>query len=151
MTFDMRQSPEPLARAELRLRQCNLRYTTARRVVLSSLHASAGPQSPTELAERLGGTIPLSSLYRTLTALEEAGVITRFHDVAGVARYELAEWLAGHHHHITCRVCGGTEDLPLPEKLETSMGEVIAVAQESFGFKVESHRLDLQGVCRSCR
>lgn len=147
----MRQSSESLARAKVRLQQRNMRYTTARRVVLEALQESDGPQSPAELAGRLKGVIPLSSLYRTLTAFEGAEILERFHDAAGVARYELAEWLAGHHHHMTCIICGSTEDIPLPEGLETLIDGFVAAVEGRTGFRVDGHRLDLEGVCESCR
>lgn len=148
----MRQSPAALTGARRQLEQRQMRYTAARRAVLEALEGSSGPQSAAELADRLGSAIPLSSLYRTLSVLEEAAVVERFHDVAGVARYELAEWLTGsHHHHMTCIVCGSTRDLALPSDLETSIAAIAVAVGERFGFRVDGHRLDLQGVCATCQ
>ncbi len=145
------QNSELLSRVRRRLEQENMRYTKARRLVVDALRTAPGPQSAAELVRRLGGAIPLSSLYRTLTLFEETGIVERFHDAAGVARYELAEWLTGHHHHLTCMVCGSTEDVPLPEDLEASIGRVGSAAGAESGFRVDGHRLELQGVCRTCR
>lgn len=147
----MRQSSDLPAGAWQRLEQRQMRLTTARRMVLEAIQLAAGPQSAAELAERVGKSVPMSSLYRTLNVLDEAGVIERYHDHAGVARYELAEWLTGHHHHLTCVVCGWTGDVAVPDDLETAIGQIATAIGERFDFSVDGHRLDLQGVCAKCQ
>ena len=147
----MRQRPDTLTAAQHRLEANQARFTPARRMVIEALSRSSGPQSAADLGARLKGAIPLSSLYRTLAVLEESEVIERFPDQAGVARYELAEWLTGHHHHITCVVCGTTSDVEVPKDLEASVSELVTEVGSRFSFEVTGHRLDLQGVCSQCR
>ncbi len=128
-----------------------MRFTRARRLVIELLEETAGPLSAGDLVEAIEGAIPVSSLYRTLSILEESGLITRFPDQSGLARYELAEWLSGHHHHLTCAVCGATSDVPVPRDLEATLTDIAAEVGRRFAFGVTGHRLDLQGVCTRCR
>ncbi len=128
-----------------------MRFTPARRSVVEILETSPGPQSAADLIVAVEGAVPISSLYRTLSVLEDSEVIVRFPDPNGVARYELAEWLTGHHHHMTCIVCGATSDVPVPKDLETAVDNIVAEVGRRFDFQVAGHRLDLQGVCAQCR
>ncbi len=147
----MRQRNETLTAARDRLESKQARFTPARRLVVETLSGSPGPQSAADLAATIEGAIPLSSLYRTLAVLEETKVIERFPDQAGVARYELAEWLTGHHHHMTCIECGTTSDAAVPVDLEAAVADIVAEVGKRFDFAVRGHRLDLQGVCSQCR
>jgi len=147
----MGQRNDTLTAAGYRLEGENLRLTPARRLVIEKLDGSPGPQSAADLAAALAGSIPLSSLYRTLAVLEKTDVIEQFPDQAGVARFELAEWLTGHHHHMTCTVCGATSDVGVPGDLETTVAGIVSEVGTRFAFTVTGHRLDLQGVCSRCR
>ncbi len=103
-----------------------------------------------ELHGRLGSEIPLSSLYRSLAVLTDAGVLTSHHGGDGVARYELAEWLSGHHHHVVCSECGSVSDVDLPGEHEARLDEISSRVAELAEFKFVSHSLDLVGTCRKC-
>lgn len=133
------------------LRERGIRFTPGRRRVVGVLAGASGPSSAAELHEALKGRVPLSSLYRTLAVLEEAGVLDRLHDVNGVARYELSEWLAGHHHHVVCMECGTSRDVELGAGLETTMAQLARAVAEDLQFQMSGHRLELEGVCPSCR
>lgn len=147
----MPQTTEVIRRARERLRQQGLRSTPARRLVLEALHRSDGPQSPAELNAALNGQVPVSSLYRTLTVLESVGVLDRHHDLAGLVRFEFAEWLAGHHHHLTCLACGDTSDVDFSPDLEREITRLAAAAGAGASFRVQRHRLDMEGLCARCR
>ena len=147
----MRQRDDTLTAAKHRLESQHARLTPARRLVIETLSGSSGPQSAADLAVAIDGTVPVSSLYRTLSVLEETMVVERFPDQAGVARYELAEWLTGHHHHMTCTECGATSDVAVPGDLEATVAHIVSEVGSRFGFDVTGHRLDLQGVCGKCR
>ena len=98
---------------ERRLRSHEIRYTRGRRTVVAALAASEGPRSAAELHAAIGPGVPLSSLYRSLAVLEEAGVVVPHFGAKGLTRYELAEWITGHHHHVVCVACGTVEDIAL--------------------------------------
>ena len=137
--------------AEEHLRRSGVRTTPARRLVLERLSRARGPHTADEINMLLRSAVPLSSLYRTLSVLSSSGVLERFHDGAGVARYELAEWLTGHHHHITCTRCGSTRDIDFSKETETTIRRFADQAGAAADFRVTGHRLDLEGLCSQCR
>lgn len=137
--------------AEERLRSSGVRTTRARRLVIEKLIRVDGPHTAEEVGKLLRSAVPLSSLYRTLSVLTASGVLERFHDGAGVARYELAEWLTGHHHHITCSNCGSTQDIDFSPETESTIRRIADDAGETVGFAVKGHRIDLEGLCPQCR
>ena len=133
---------------EKRLLDHESRYTRGRRAVVSALAEADGPRSAAELHERIGQAVPLSSLYRSLTILEAAGVVTPHY--GSITRYELAEWLAGHHHHLVCLVCGAVEDVEIPPDREADVrGLVDAIAAEA-RFTALGHAFEIEGRCGRC-
>jgi Fe2+ or Zn2+ uptake regulation protein len=94
--------------------------------------------------------LALSSAYRNLAVLEQAGVIRRIATEEDFARYELAEDLTEHHHHLMCESCGLVEDFEVPARLERSVDAALADISERRGFRVRSHRLDVVGLCPRC-
>lgn len=132
-----------------RLREVGQRYTPVRRAVVEVLADAGRPVSmPDLLAAR--PDLAQSSVYRSLTVLEEAGVAHRLLGPDGSARHELAEVLTEHHHHLVCVSCGTVEDLPASVRLERTVARVVAQAAASTGFRPQTHRLDLVGVCARC-
>lgn len=138
-------------RVAAKLGESAARYTGARRLLVAALVRFEGPVSAAELHEVLRKDVPLSSLYRTLSVLSEAGVIDRTHDAAGMARYELAEWLKGHHHHLVCVECGDVQDLEVAPKMEDRLDTLVTQISRGSGFRVDSHRLDVEGWCANCQ
>jgi len=131
------------------LAEREIRYTGGRRAVVRALQIAAGPQSAAELHLRLRRAVPLSSLYRSLATLEEAGLLS-LHQ-GKVARYELAEWLTGHHHHLICLECGAVGDFELEMKAEDQLLGLVARAGRQAGYQVRGHSLEVEGLCRGCQ
>lgn len=129
----------------------DIRYTRGRQAVVRALSRGPGPQSAAELSRRLRTSVPLSSLYRSLSVLDEAGVLSRHHDGEGLARFELAEWLSGHHHHVVCVECGAVEDIELDEMAEAVLSDLAGRAGSAGGYGVSGHALEIEGVCAPCR
>jgi Fe2+ or Zn2+ uptake regulation protein len=134
---------------ELRLRAVGQRYTAQRRALVEVLRRKGKPVPIPELADPHGG-LPQSSVYRNLAVLEQAGAVHRV--VTGeFARYELAEELTQHHHHLVCRSCGTVEDVTVSSAFERQVGRAVSEIVDRTGFSAVSHRLDLFGTCRNCR
>ncbi len=131
------------------LAEREVRYTTGRRAVVTTLVRVDGPESAADLHRRM--SVPLSSLYRSLTVLDEAGVLERHHDADGLARFELAEWLTGHHHHLVCVSCGVVEDFELDESAEGRLDSLAERTASAAGYEVTGHNLEVEGVCGSCQ
>lgn len=135
---------------EERLSRSGVRYTGGRRQVVEALQGADGPMSAAELHQGLAGKVPVSSVYRTLAVLEEAGVVQPHHSAKGITRYEIAEWLAGHHHHLVCISCGAVEDIELPRSLESQLERLVGEVSEMSAFSASGHSLEVDGLCTRC-
>lgn len=134
---------------EQRLQEHDVRYTRGRRAVVDAMANADGPRSAAELAPTLVH-VPLSSLYRTLAVLEEADVVLPHLSTKGIARYELAEWLTGHHHHLVCVDCGRVEDVDVPEQYEAQVHELVDAISSRTSFTATNHALEIEGKCHRC-
>jgi Fur family ferric uptake transcriptional regulator len=133
-----------------RLADHAVRYTRGRRTVVATLAGAGGPRSAAELHETMGGELPLSSIYRSLAVLEEAGVLAPHHGAKGVTRYELAEWLRGHHHHLVCIECGSVEDVEVTARHEQQVDRIVDEISRVASFTPADHLLEIQGRCSRC-
>jgi Fe2+ or Zn2+ uptake regulation protein len=132
-----------------RLGRAGQRYTPLRQALVQALADAGRPLTVPEVVEA-AGDLPLSSAYRNITALSEAGVITRVVGTDDHGRFELTEEISGHHHHLICSSCGKVEDLHSSPELERTLGRLSEVAAAEQGYEVLEHRLDLVGRCRVC-
>lgn len=135
---------------EQRLGTEGVRYTKGRRRVITTLAGADGPLSASELHEKIDRALPLSSIYRSLTVLEEAGVLAPHHGTKGLTRYELAEWLKGHHHHLVCIECGTVEDVDVTDRHESRVDEVVNEISSKASFTPFNHALEIEGRCSRC-
>lgn len=135
---------------EKRLAEHDVRYTKGRKTVVATLASSDGPLSASQLLEHTGGSLPLSSIYRSLTVLEEAGVLAPHHGAKGLTRYELAEWLRGHHHHLVCIECGSVEDVDVNAGHESKVDQVVNEISSAASFVPLNHALEIEGRCARC-
>lgn len=136
---------------EKRLSDRDVRYTRGRRSVVTALNSADGPMSAAELHERIGTDVPLSSLYRTLAVLEEAEVVMPHFGTRGITRYELAEWLTGHHHHLLCVSCGTVDDIDVPQPIEDEVRVIVDKIAALATFVPSGHALEIEGRCVKCQ
>ena len=125
------------------------RYTRNRRAIVEVLERTDRPLTISEIRD--GRSLAQSSVYRNLTVLLEAGVVRRLLGTDELARFELAEDLADHHHHLLCSTCGSVSDVRAAPKLERALSEAARLAADEAGFEVTEHRIDLVGRCSACR
>jgi Fur family transcriptional regulator, ferric uptake regulator len=95
------------------------------------------------LLRRRGDGIGLTTVYRTLQSLVDAGEVDVLRTGDGEAVYRRCS--RGHHHHLVCRTCGRTVEVegPAVERWASR------VADEN-GFVDVSHTLEVFGTCSSC-
>src|SRR5438309_4501520 len=137
--------------AALRLAALDQRYTDNRRGVVQALVQADRPLTITEIVDA-ATSVPISSAYRSLTVLTEAGVVRRVAGADDTGRFELAEDLSGqHHHHLICSNCGTVVDTTATPRLERALAEAARAAAEESDFEVHEHRIDLVGRCADCR
>jgi len=132
-----------------RLIAAGQRFTANRRTIVDSLSQGDRPMS---IPEILSATqLAQSSVYRNLSVLEAAGVVTRVITTDEWGRFELSEELTGHHHHLVCSKCGGVSDVTIPDDVEHDLDSALLTLAQRAGFELSHHRLDLVGVCSNCQ
>jgi Fur family transcriptional regulator, ferric uptake regulator len=135
--------------AVARLRADGQRYTQNRRRLVTLLAGAGQPLTIPEILER-AAELAQSSVYRNLAVLERAGVVQRVVTTDEWARFELAEDLTEHHHHLICDRCGLVRDFTVSADLERSIDDALATVAADAGFALDHHRLDLVGHCAAC-
>jgi Fur family ferric uptake transcriptional regulator len=141
---------EPRDAALARLRAAGQRVTKGRESLIAVLAATDHPLTLPEILA-IGPDLAQSTAYRNLTALEQAEVVRRVNGADEFARYELAEDLTEHHHHLICGRCGRVVDVGAPAGLEAAVEHAVREIEREHGFAVRHHRVDLVGVCADCR
>jgi Fur family ferric uptake transcriptional regulator len=121
--------------------------TRQRTAVSRALAEADGFQSAQALHEtmrRAGESVGLTTVYRHLQALADAGEVDvlRTDDGEAVYRRCVAD---DHHHHLVCRVCGTTVEVTGPAV--EAWAEQVA---NKHGFRDVSHTVEVFGTCKSC-
>ena len=113
--------------------------------VLSNTEDFKSAQELHALLRRQGDSVGLTTVYRTLQALADAGEVDVLRTPEGESVYRSCE-TDKHHHHLVCRVCGSTVEVEGPE-VEQWAEQVAAV----HGFVDVSHTVEVFGRCHDCR
>ncbi|MGY4720171.1 Fur family transcriptional regulator [Naumannella cuiyingiana] len=92
---------------------------------------------------RRGQSVGLTTVYRTLQTMADAGELDVLRNSDGEAAYRRCS--TGHHHHLVCRDCGRTVEIDAPE-VERWAGDVAAAN----GFRAIRHDLEIFGTCSDC-
>ncbi|HMS24927.1 MAG TPA: transcriptional repressor [Acidimicrobiia bacterium] len=132
-----------------RLDQIESRLTSSRRTILGILESAGKPMTVTDIAAQ-ADTLVQSSLYRNLTVLEKAHLVTRIVNEHEFAFFELDEHVLGHHHHLRCTICGNVIDIELSRDTEKLLEHSARKIAKSHKFSDVEHHLDFTGVCLRC-
>lgn len=127
------------------LRARGYRVTPQRLVIHQTLVELGYHVGAEELLEAVGARLPnvsLPTVYATLDALEEAGLVRRVAAGRGRALYDPGPV---DHHHLVCRRCGTVEDLDI----EVSLAGALASAAKR-GFSADGAEVVVHGLCASC-
>jgi Fur family ferric uptake transcriptional regulator len=111
--------------------------------LLDDLNDFRSAQDLHEELRKRGEGIGLTTVYRTLQSLADAGEVDVLRTDTGEAIYRRCS--RHHHHHLVCRMCGRTVEVegPAVEKWADR------VAEEN-GFSEVSHTVEIFGTCVSC-
>lgn len=127
------------------LRADGVRVTRQRAALLRVLAEAQDHPDASELHRRtreIDGSVSLSTVYRTLSALEEQGVVQRHTFEGEPARFETADM--PHHDHLIDIDTGAVLEFR-SERIERLQKEIAA----EFGYDLVHHRLELY--CRKQR
>ena len=121
--------------------------TRQRTAVSHALATAEGFQSAQALHDAMrhaGESVGLTTVYRHLQALAEAGEVDVLRTADGESVYRRCA-VEDHHHHLVCRSCGATVEVTGPA-VETWAAQVAA----EHGFRDVSHTVEVFGTCSSC-
>lgn len=128
-----------------RLRAGGHRITPQREAVLEAVRRLSHPTAESIFAalhESEPG-LNLSTVYRNLTVLQEAGVITHAHLGSGPPVYHLAD--DAPHIHLSCLECGSVSSVPTSAAAD--FGDFVATAS---GFRIDPTHSAVYGLCAEC-
>jgi Fur family transcriptional regulator, ferric uptake regulator len=121
--------------------------TTRQRTAIEALLATtSGFTSAQDLHASLaaqGSSVGLSTVYRTLQAMADAGEVDVLRQESGEALYRRCS--PRHHHHLVCRECGRTVEVE-GRDVETWASRVA----ETHGFTDPTHDVEIFGTCPDC-
>ncbi|MGW0463772.1 Fur family transcriptional regulator [Streptomyces sp. NPDC003027] len=123
------------------------RSTKQRAAVSAALNEVDEFRSAQELHDMLkhrGDSVGLTTVYRTLQSLADAGEVDALRTSDGETVYRRCS-TGDHHHHLVCRVCGKAVEVegPAVEK----WADTIAAEH---GFVNVAHTVEIFGTCEDC-
>jgi Fur family transcriptional regulator, ferric uptake regulator len=116
--------------------------------VTALLTSTDGFRSAQELygqLRRAGDSIGLTTVYRALELMAEAGEVDVLRNDAEEALYRRCR-TSDHHHHLLCRECGLAVEVEGPTDVERWARQ----AADAHGFTEERHSVEIYGLCRDC-
>ena len=123
--------------------QRQTRQRAAVKALLDEFDDFRSAQQVHELLRAQGESVGLTTVYRSLQALSEAGEVdVRVNDDGETVYRKCSEH---HHHHLVCRECGTTVEIAGPT-VETWVDRVAS----QHGFTSVSHTFDIVGLCPAC-
>jgi Fur family transcriptional regulator, ferric uptake regulator len=121
--------------------------TRAQRAVLAVLDDAGTFLSAQDIHARLrahGGAVGLTSVYRAVQALADDGSVDVLLTAGGESTFRRCG-TRSHHHHLVCRRCGATVEVEAP-----GLERWLTAVARTHRYDVESHTLEVVGVCPRC-
>jgi Fe2+ or Zn2+ uptake regulation protein len=136
--------PNAIARA---LDDAGYRLTAPRLALAGLIAAHDGHFTASDLAaaardRRIG--VSRATLFRALDLLVELGVVERLDLPSGEHAY--VECAPVHHHHVVCSRCGRSAEVD-----DVGLNDAVLEIGRRSGYRIETHRLELFGLCPSCQ
>jgi Fur family ferric uptake transcriptional regulator len=130
-----------------KLRASGGRITATRRATIEVLLAGGDHRhlSAEDVAAEVRARLPdvaESTIYRTLAALEELGVVTHVHLGHGPSTFHLADQA---HRHLVCRHCQAIVEVPSAE-----FDDLAQRLEHEYGFSISNEHFALIGECEDC-
>ena len=131
------------------LKQNKLKFTSQREIILYTLYNNTQHFTSEELYMLIKEdyselSIGIATVYRTLSLLEENGIVSSISLGIQGKKYEIAN--KPHHDHIICETCHKIVEFENDE-IENLQH---TIATEN-GFKLTSHLMQLYGICKECQ
>jgi Fur family ferric uptake transcriptional regulator len=136
--------PNPIVDA---LDRGGYRVTAPRRALADLILELDGHFTAAELvdaAKRHRLDVGRATIFRSLDLLADLNVVERVDLPSGEHAYVACA--PAHHHHLVCSRCGRATDVE-----DHGVAEAVREIARRTGYRIESHRLELFGVCHRCQ
>lgn len=127
------------------LEDVGLKPSSARLQILDICMTSSQPLDVDTVISKLGDTIHLATVYRTLEKFVHLDLLEKIDFQEGKFRYE---YMQDHHHHAICNSCGRVQDIM---DTDTGIVDMKNDVSSKLGFKVTKHVIELFGICTKCQ
>lgn len=123
-----------------------MNYSKQREIILDVLTKHAIHPTAEELLEFLkhdNSNVGMTTLYRNLNQLAEAGLIKKIDGLEAPAHFDHNTF---NHYHFICEKCKRVFDIPseiAPDLVENT--------QKKTGFEIKSHDIVFHGICSECK
>jgi len=131
------------------LRENLMKITPRRKAVIRLFLKNNAQMKPYDVYKNLKRKLPrlgLPTVYRILDELKNIGILVQVLSEDRQLYYSLCSMPDEHHHHFICTRCKKTEEVDF-----CNFSEISRLIEKNLKCKVESHLLQIKGLCTHCR
>ncbi|SFI57426.1 Fur family transcriptional regulator [Thermoflavimicrobium dichotomicum] len=128
------------------LKHNGVRMTPQRHAILNFLFSTMSHPTADEIYKALESNFPnmsVATVYNNLRLFKEAGLVRELTYGDASSRFDAN---MTEHYHVICKQCGKITDFDYPPLLA-----VEEEASNRTGYMVDSHRMELYGICPECQ
>lgn len=123
-----------------------MNYSKQREIILDTLSKNAihpTAEALLEFLKRDDSNVGLTTLYRNLNQLAEAGLIKKIDGLEPSAHFDHNTF---EHYHFICEKCKKVYDIP-----SSVAPDLVKNTTEATGFDITSHDIVFHGICSKCK
>lgn len=123
-----------------------MNYSKQREIILDTLSKNAiHPTAETllEFLKRDDSNVGMTTLYRNLNQLADAGLIKKIDGLEPSAHFDHNTF---EHYHFICEKCKKVYDIP-----SSVAPDLVKNTTEATGFDITSHDIVFHGICSECK
>jgi Fe2+ or Zn2+ uptake regulation protein len=131
------------------LKDNRLKRTTRRKAVIDIFMSCGSHMGPYDVYRKLKKRLPtigLPTVYRILAEFKNAGILVQSLSEDRQLRYALCTLPHQHHHHFSCRKCKKVEEVDF-----CNFKGISRFIENKLNAKVETHQLQIEGLCSKCK
>jgi Fe2+ or Zn2+ uptake regulation protein len=128
-----------------RLKTSGERVTSPRLSIFRALRQHSPLPMSKLVSKAKANGIDLVTVYRTIALFKQLNLVQEI-GIGSRRLLELTDDFTNHHHHFWCSSCGKILDFD-----DDSFEEAIKSAANKLGIEIESHQVEMVGLCQDCK
>ena len=123
-----------------------MNYSKQREIILDTLSKNAihpSAEALLEFLKRDDSNVGMTTLYRNLNQLADAGLIKKIDGLEPSAHFDHNTF---EHYHFICEKCKKVYDIP-----SSVAPDLVKNTTEATGFDITSHDIVFHGICSECK